>query len=313
MKKKFVMIFVMILFSLSVIGGSVLLVCDNLKENSYKDRHGDSHFSENTEGYWTDYKSEEYEPTDDDQTGDLVQDIIAGKGYSRDNPVMIKTAENLAWLADAFNRGYEDSYDETVNGEDITFSFAENGSALCFKLANDIDLSAHFWVPIGLTHPFNGNFDGGGFRISGMYCYSYAGSDEDETYYKYLVYDDDSIYMGLFGRCLYDNDDYAIRNLVLLDPHISCFSLFNYSPANNLYCGAVVAYSEVDIIRCAMIGGGITYELTEGPTSLYIGCISGYISSITMKQCFVKNFGIICDNFYSGGGLWPYEDIWGHY
>jgi len=42
-------------------------------------------------------------------------------------------------------------------------------SALTINLIADIDLSAHYWVPIGTAdRPFNGTFDGGGYTISGL-------------------------------------------------------------------------------------------------------------------------------------------------
>ena len=40
-----------------------------------------------------------------------------------------------------------------------------------FKLMNDIDLSAHYWTPIGTNgNPFCGNFDGQNHTIKGMVC-----------------------------------------------------------------------------------------------------------------------------------------------
>lgn len=86
--------------------------------------------------------------------GDTWTDEVTEKpeGYTVENSgdVTISSAEGLAWLAKQVNKG------TPFSGKTIT-------------LSENIDLSAHEWVPIGTqTYPFDGTFDGDGNTISGM-------------------------------------------------------------------------------------------------------------------------------------------------
>jgi hypothetical protein len=64
--------------------------------------------------------------------------------------ILIQNAGQLAKLAAVVN-----------GGADL--------SGYTIQLDNDIDLSAHYWVPIGTaTHPFNGTFSGGSHTVSGL-------------------------------------------------------------------------------------------------------------------------------------------------
>ncbi len=77
-----------------------------------------------------------------------------GSGTAED-PYLIESAENLAYLRDQVNAGtkYTDTY---------------------FKQTVDIDLNDSSWIPIGTyesyskTYPFGGHYDGGGNVISGL-------------------------------------------------------------------------------------------------------------------------------------------------
>ena len=88
-------------------------------------------------GNWDSYKAASYD---------------SGSGTA-DAPYIIKTAEQLAYFAA-----------RVTSGQDKT---------ACFKLGASIDLSEHFWVPIGKAtsddgNNFSGTFDGDGNVISGM-------------------------------------------------------------------------------------------------------------------------------------------------
>ena len=64
--------------------------------------------------------------------------------------ILIQNAGQLAKLAAVVNEG-----------ADL--------STVTINLTADINLSAHYWVPIGTaTHPFNGTFDGGSHTVSGL-------------------------------------------------------------------------------------------------------------------------------------------------
>ena len=89
-----------------------------------------------------------------------------------DGVLEIATAEELAYFAARVNERNADYIAASV------------------KLTQDIDLSAHYWVPIGYTtsvldienYAFKGSFDGNGNRITGL---SISGTDLQ--------------YVGLFG------------------------------------------------------------------------------------------------------------------
>ena len=93
-----------------------------------------------------------------------------GNGTS-DNPFIIKTAEELAFIAKAINSQLENA------GGQIRYDYAY------YKLANNIDLDGKFWTPIGtIQSPFNGIFDFNYFKIKNLYTqnndtsvYSYSG------------------------------------------------------------------------------------------------------------------------------------------
>ena len=103
------------------------------------------------EGNWTDYKATGYD---------------SGSGTA-DKPYIIKTAEQLAYFAARVTSG--------------------NDKSVYVKLGANIDLSDHFWVPIGKTstddgNNFSGTFDGDGYVISGMTVKWEAASSGNKCY-----------------------------------------------------------------------------------------------------------------------------------
>ena len=103
------------------------------------------------EGNWTDHKATGYE---------------SGTGKV-DDPYIIKTAAQLAYFAARVTSGQDKS--------------------VYVKLGANIDLSEHFWVPIGNTasehgNNFSGTFDGDGYVISGMTVKWEAASSGNKCY-----------------------------------------------------------------------------------------------------------------------------------
>ena len=89
-----------------------------------------------------------------------------GGDGSASNPYQIKTARHLARLA----------YMARTN--------SSNTSGKFFKLMNSIDISEHYWSPIGTgDNPFKGRFNGQGYCITGL-----------------TIDDNDSRFVGLFGQ-----------------------------------------------------------------------------------------------------------------
>ena len=97
-------------------------------------------------------------------------------GQDTDHPILIATAEELAYLAQQTNSGGEEL--ELTNGGKITGS--KNFQNLYFQLTEDIDLNNKKWLLIGsgVDVPFKGNFDGNNKTISNLYIntstYDYA-------------------------------------------------------------------------------------------------------------------------------------------
>ena len=105
---------------------------------------------------------------------------FAGGNGSQKKPYIIKTAAQLAYLAKRVDASH------AKDGNYTKFRY--------YKLANDIDLSKHYWTPIGRSDgnvyktllygkAFRGIFDGGGYTIRGL---KIKGDEE---------------YAGLFGVC----------------------------------------------------------------------------------------------------------------
>ena len=96
------------------------------------------------DGVWTAYATDSFE----------------GGSGTKDDPYKIKTAEQLAKLAADINSGIGDK-EYTHSGE-------------YFILTENIDLSAHRWVPIGYYvinegHQFSAYFNGNNKKITGLY------------------------------------------------------------------------------------------------------------------------------------------------
>jgi len=92
-----------------------------------------------------------------------THDLIATGDGSKNNPFIIRTAEDLAWLAEQVNAG-NTAYNEKY-----------------YTLGNDINLTNYLspgnpgynggkgWIPIGTDNPFEGHFNGANHLISGLF------------------------------------------------------------------------------------------------------------------------------------------------
>ena len=95
-------------------------------------------------GYWTDVA----EPF---QTKDASGNVL---GDSRDNPILIESAEQLAYLAKEINEGTKEN--NISRGK-------------YYRLEKNIDLTGKYWTAIGIGgQEFQGSFDGNGKVIQGL-------------------------------------------------------------------------------------------------------------------------------------------------
>ena len=123
-------------------------------------------------------------------------DGFASGDGSKDNPYVIKTAAQLAYLAKVVS-----------NTQNASLS-------KYYVLGDNIDLSAHYWNPIGdgngynggngdANYRFKGNFDGRGYTIKNMHLQWTAGNTWTAT--------------GLFGMVRGENDNNwaCVKNLII--------------------------------------------------------------------------------------------------
>ena len=179
---------------------------------------------------------------------------FAGGSGTEADPYQIKTAEQLAKLAKDVNSGV---VGQTHSGE-------------YFKLTEDIDLSAHRWIPIGSGsasksfHAFYGYFDGNDKTITGMYV--------DESTEKYSA--------GLFGNF----SGYEIKNLKIKDAYVKTSSDVNEQNGNRDAAGILIGSATqghemtISVKDCSVSG------IVESD-SARTGGLAGYNSYGTYENC----------------------------
>ena len=138
-------------------------------------------------------------------------DASWGSNYAESNEFYINTAEQLARFA------------YMMNSEGRLFA----GKTV--RLIADIDLSAHYWVPIGNkeARAFAGTFDGGGHTISGVYFNSYSFPSSG------------NVFCGIFGV---NGTKGTVRNINVTN------SIFRA----RYNVGGVVAYNQGTVEYCSV-------------------------------------------------------------
>ena len=227
--------------SLGLACGSCFLIEKFVTPNAETEQTDDNETKAMTSGYWRDYGS----------------NAISGMGTSN-NPLKIYSAQDLAnfmWM---------------VNRVDGVRYYASNGSDKVWvdeayvKLMADIDLSAHYWTPIGsgayettsgwwifsssTWHPyyFSGTFNGNGHTISGMYINASGASGLTSDYVSGHPFDYgdkatdfnfyNSVTVGLFGF----TKEAIIQNLTVSNGSIVISSSGNSNQSLWAHVGAVV-------------------------------------------------------------------------
>ncbi len=187
---------------------------------------------------------------------DYVADSFASGTGTKEDPYIINSPEQLAKLAKDINSGIADQ-EYTHNKE-------------YFLLGNDIDLSAHRWIPIGSGtstssfHSFTGYFDGANKTISGLYV--------DESFEKFSA--------GLFGHV----SGIEIKNVIIKDGYIKTEAIPNSSDdivdaAGLLIGSAAQGYGLSTTVSNCHVSGTIESN------SALTGGLAGYNSYGTYKDC----------------------------
>ena len=225
---------------------------------------------------------------DSDEPGDIdVWDGSVASGFesgtgTEDDPYIIKTAAQLAYLSETTNPNNKNGYFYTYTG-------------IFFKLENDIVLNStdlfdrttdgsvigvsagktpNEWLPIGLsTYGFSGSFDGNGHKISGVYI------------------DSENNYQGLFSYCT----NATVKNLGVTDSYVK----------GEKYVGCVIGFNSADSdIATVTVENCYSNGTVSG--NLYVGGVVGYndagsnASTVTVVNCF-NTGSISSENGYAGG------------
>ena len=213
--------------------------------------------------------------------GTAAEGFARGTGTEKD-PYIIETAEQLAFLAQSNNSGtdYSGKYIKLAN------DIALNDTADWLEWENSVP--ANQWTAIGLWSKdhgpvsFEGNFDGAGHTISGIYI---------KTGVEF---------QGLFG-C---TDHATIKNLGIEKSYIkggyevgSVAGYQVYGTIENCYntgkvlgtncVGGVVGRNYYGTIENCYNAGKVdgAYSLFNG-TQEYVGGVVAYIFSATVKNCY---------------------------
>ena len=225
----------------SVAGGLVLTACGGKKNNIPKQDEADSSVSATATGNWDSYYASSY----------------AGGSGSSSSPYLISTPEQLARMSYRVNSGYSDK-------------------SSYFKLTTDIDISAHYWTPIGTRNYFSGNFSGNDYCIIGMNINS--GTLLNATGFSNFYG------AGLFGA-LYGSA--SIHNFSLSQANInwnvsnSSYMLFSSFVSCMAVYGATVNIYDVRVVDSSMRLDASTYQ------GLYMGGILGNGCGINIQKCCV--------------------------
>ncbi|MCD8137416.1 MAG: hypothetical protein LUH01_16280 [Parabacteroides gordonii] len=152
-----------------------------------------------------------------------------------------------------------------------------NGSGfkgIYFALAADIDLSDHYWTPIGSDrNPFSGHFDGCNYEVSGLVV------SVEQDFGK--------AYAGLFGY-LYDGA--TIRNLGIRlgEGGVKATLTNNDNPniESTAYVGGLVGYLYNGSISNCYVEGDVCVMATS-PNSVYAGGLVGStFDKVTITHCY---------------------------
>ena len=205
--------------------------------------------------------------------------LVTGSLYA---DVTITTVDELKALRNAVNSGTASYVRENI------------------YLKADLNLNDEAWTPIGdADHPFKGNFEGGGHKISnlkvegsndyaGLFGYIDGGSVRD------VGVEGSGVAGGLYvgGICGY-----------LKSGEISsCYS--NIAVSGTQYVGGLCGYSEGKIENCWHQGNVTASGASDVNAGGLVGDVNGDVNGGSLQRCFVINTAItvydVNNNSYFG-------------
>ncbi|MCL2851397.1 MAG: hypothetical protein FWE01_03480, partial [Firmicutes bacterium] len=182
----------------------------------------------------------------------MFEDADFGGRGTIENPYRIRTAGDLRNMRDMVNQG------NRFRGR-------------FFRMENDIDLGGSTWTPIGLTDiiTFAGNFDGGGYQISGL--------NVNRTIDN----------KGFFGH----TTGATVENLTLHEPQVQRTTGHN--------TGALIGRALSTVVSNIHIEGG---EISADPSADEIGTVIGRADAGTSLYRVSSN-ALLSQGRHGAGGL----------
>lgn len=209
-------------------------------------------------------------------------------GLFESEPILIKNAEQLAYLAEQVNAG--ESYQYTY-----------------FKLADDINLANKPWTPIGVgSVSFHGNFDGNGKRILGL---KVEGDFHVAGLFSYVA-------DGIIKNVVVESADIDVSSgeAAVLCGYVQGATIENCSVRGTVestggYIGGLVGH-----LRLSSTMRGCTAEVSV-KGGAFVGGLCGFVDEgSTISGCSIVNSYVEgTDDFYGGvggiAGAMEYENI----
>ena len=249
--------------------------------------------------------------------------ITTWKGSgTEEEPFEISTAQELAGLS--YLVYYGTAEEKYINGN---YYF----SGVYFKQTADIDLSAHYWQPIGISsgrdneninHYFSGKYDGGGFTISGMFtpagtsqAYSCQGlfgyvsgeSSTNQVEIKNVGVINSNIQGynsvgAILGSWIGDSQNIIVKNCYNTSPVVGVSSVGGIVGDG----WAIDCYNTSPVVGVSSVGGIVgsggaidCYNTGDITGQDMVGGVVGRTMSDGIKNCF--NIGSVTGTSYVGG------------
>ncbi len=218
-------------------------------------------------------------------TGNWADNAAAAEGtdYSVIGAVYtIKTAVGLAWLARQVNGG------DSFSGKTV-------------ELDSDLDISDHYWIPIGTAHPnyysFAGVFDGKGHKITGLSIGTSVespGTNGFEGLFSVIGSDGEIKHLGVEGAVYAGAGEYGgILAAVNYGEITDCYTRGEIAGANGaVFIGGLVASNEEGLIANS-------YSTADAASSDY-DTFPPAAGGLVGRNTGSGNYGIIVNSFATG-------------
>lgn len=210
---------------------------------------------------------------------------------TQDKEFSLYTEAEVAGISYLINEGYTDFSNITIN------------------LENDIDLSSHIWIPIGVNTPFKGKFNGNSHKIEGINItrdnnssnkyYGFFGSIQNATICNLTLYGlidyfcgtatDENVFIGAFAGTSYNSSLLNNNNHVKI---VLSRNNFNAAYSYSTYIGGFIGSSTYShLYKCENYSefnikyGTLWEKVFSNPSSLVIGGIAGTTEDSEIKHC----------------------------